>query len=210
MKAVILLFSLLFVFNNTRAQKSESNLVRKSFEDYKTAILNDEGGQAVQFVDSRTIAYYSKMLDLVKTADSGKVNSLSILDKLMVLAVRHRTGKADILSFDGRALFVHAIKSGMVGKSSVADNSIGEVTINGHFAKGQFLYKGQKTPIFFHFYKEQEQWKVDLTSIFGVSTVAFENMAKESGETENDYILHLLEMISGEKPGSEVWLPVGT
>ncbi|HZI53544.1 MAG TPA: hypothetical protein VFD56_07575 [Chitinophagaceae bacterium] len=189
-------------------QKNEEELVRKAFDSYKSAILNDKGEEAVKFVDSRTIKYYTNVVDLVKNADSSKVETLSILDKLMVFSIRHRTSKEDILSFDGKTLLIYAIKSGMVGKNSVANNSIGEVTIDGNFAKGQFVVNGQKAPFYLHFYKEEQQWKMDLTSLFTVSTSAFKKMADDSGQNENEYLFDLLEIITGKKPGPGIWQPI--
>lgn len=190
------------------AQKKEEKLVRKAFDDYKTAILNDKGQHAADRVDSRTIQYYGHILDLVRTADSATVHGLSIMDRLMVFSVRHRTPKADLLRFDGRALFVYAVESGMVGKNSVAGNTIGEVVVEGSFAKGQLVVNGEGAPFQFHFYKEEERWKLDITSLFSISTMAFQKMAADSGQEENDFLFTLLEMITGRKPGPEVWRPV--
>ncbi len=198
---------LLFTVQLTYAQKSQEKLVKKSFDNYKNSILNDKGEEAIKYIDSRTMKYYSDMLELVKTADSAKVESLSILDKLMVFSIRHRTSKNDILSFDSNSLLVYAIKSGMVGKSSVANNSIGEVLIENDFAKGQFIVNGQKAPFYVHFYKEEGLWKIDLTSLFTVSTNAFKAMVDVSGENQNDYLFSILEMLTGKKPGAEIWQP---
>lgn len=93
----------------------------------------------------------------------------------------------------------------MVGKNSVANISIGEVTVEQNFAKGQAESNGEKSPLYFHFYKEDAVWKVDLTSIFAFSTVAFEKMQENSGQEENDFLFSLLERISGVKPGAEIW-----
>ncbi|MCL2328529.1 MAG: hypothetical protein FWC39_08470 [Bacteroidetes bacterium] len=199
---------LLIIGQSACGQKGEEKLVIKTFENYKAAILNDKGEDAIKFIDSRTIKYYSDMLELVKTADSTKIETLSILDKLMVFTIRHQTSQEDILSFDGKSLLIYAIESGMVGKNSVANNSIGEVTINNNFAKGQFITNKQKTPFYFHFYKEDNQWKIDLTSIFPVSVAAFEQVANESEMNQNEYLFLLLEMISGTKPRSEIWQPI--
>jgi hypothetical protein len=203
------LFALLFALSMMcMGQKKEEKLVRAAFDGYKSAILNNEGSEAVKHVDSRTIKYYSGILDLVKTADSAKIASLPLLDKLMVFSIRHRTSKDDILSFDGKGLLVYAIKSGMVGKNSVANNSVGEVTIDNNFAKGQFISLGQKAPFDFHFYKEEGQWKIDLTALFSVSTMAFQKMVEESGQEENEYLFSLLEIITRKKPGPEIWKKV--
>jgi hypothetical protein len=209
MKQTFLVLTFLLTYTGfTHGQKREEKLVRKSFDSYKSAILNGEGKKAVQYVDSRTIQYYSHLLDLVKTADSVKVESLSILDKLMVFSIRHRTPREEVLSFDGTGLFVYAINSGMVGKNSVANNTIGDVSLDHDFAKGQLVVLGDKAPFYFHFYKEAKQWKLDLTSLFSVSTTAFKKMADESGQNENDFLFLLLEKLTGNKPTRQIWEPV--
>lgn len=188
-----------------QAQKSEEKLVHKAFDGYKSAILNDRGRDAVEYVDSRTINYYSGILEKVRHADSTEVEAMSILDKLMVFTIRHRTPREDILRYDGREVLIYAIESGMVGKSSVATNTIGKVTINENFATGQFIANGEPTPFDFHFYKEEGQWKVDLTSLFAISTAVFQDMADNSGQEENEFLFGLLEMLTGIAPGPGIW-----
>ena len=189
-------------------QENDVQLVKKSFDQYKSAILNDKGEEASEYVDSRTIRYYSNILDLVKTADSSKVETLSILDKVMVLMIRHVASKEEILEFDGKSLFVYAIDNGMVGKDGVSGGSIGEVTVNKDFAKGEFVVNGEKSPVFLHFYKEDGQWKVDLTSLFAASAEAFKAMIDESGQEENETLFYIMELLTGRKPAPEIWQPV--
>jgi hypothetical protein len=188
-------------------QKSEVKAVKASFDNYKQAILNDKGEEAVQYVDSRTINYYGDVLEKVRSADSATVNRLDLLDKVMVFSVRHRATKEDILSFDGKGLLVYAIKSGMVGKNSVVNSSIGDVTVEGTFAKGQYVSNGQKAPFNFDFYKEDNAWKVDLTSIFPTTNIVFRKLVEESGQTENEFLFSILERLTGRRPGDEIWIP---
>ena len=83
MKLIITL--LFFVFCHfSIAQNKEELFVRKCFEHYKQAILEEKGENAIKFVDKKTINYYTKMLDKIKKADSLEVNSLGIIDKIMV------------------------------------------------------------------------------------------------------------------------------
>jgi len=197
---------LLIVGQFVYGQKNEEKLVRQAFENYKTSILNNKGEEAVKFVDSRTIKYYNDILELVKTADSAKIETLSILDKFMIFTIRHRVHKDDILDFDGKSLLVYGIKNGMTGKES-ATISIGKVTINEYFAKGQLIASKQKSPFYFHFYKEDEQWKVDLTSIFPLSTMAFEQLI-DKDEDVNELIFYILEIGTGKKPDAAIWKPI--
>ena len=208
-RALSILFLALIVLTSVAyGQKKQEKKVRKAFEGYKTAILNDKGEKAVDFVDSRTVSYYGRMAEQTRTADSLTLESMNILDKLMVFSIRQRATREEILSFDGRGLLIYAIESGMVGKNSVAGNTIGEVEVDADFAKGQFIANGKPAPFYFHFYKEDGQWKVDLTSLFPIATTAFTTVAQQSGKGENEFLFGLLELANGKRPGREVWQTV--
>lgn len=186
-------------------ESKEDAAILECFNSYKSAILNDKGEKAVDLVDSRTISYYSEILEKVKTSDSTTINSMNIMDKLMVFSIRHRTSKEDIMSFDGKQLLVYAIQQGMVGKNSVANNEVGSISVNEDFAKGQAVINGKPEELFYHFYKEEGKWKMDLTSLFPAGTAAFELMAEQSGMEENEYLFLLLEMTSGDEVSDSIW-----
>ncbi|MCK5853543.1 hypothetical protein KAH27_10990 [bacterium] len=189
-------------------QVNQEDLVRKTYNGYKTAILNDRGNEAVKFLDKRTIKYYADILETVKTADSAAVRSLNIIDRLMVLIIRHKAPHDEILKFDGKSLLVYAIKEGMIAKNSVAENTISDIVIVNKFAKADFISKGQKSELYFHFYKEDGLWKLNLTSNFPIIAVAFNKIIEDSGREENEFLLMLVEVTSGKKPGNEIWHPI--
>ena len=206
MKLIIAL--LFFIFCHfSIAQNKEELLVRKCFEHYKQAILEDQGENAIKFVDKKTINYYTKMLDKIKKADSLEVNSLGIIDKIMVLSIRHQASKKEIQSMNGGGLLVYAIQKGMIGKSSVQRNRIGEVKLNGGIAKGQIVSGEQITPVYFDFNKEKGVWKIDLTSVFSLGTIGFKQVLKKSGLKENEYLIQVLEQMTGKKPSTKIWNP---
>ena len=201
----IVIFILTLISKISSGQNLEVESIKKSFDNYKYAILNDKGKEAVKYVDSKTIKYYSEILELIKSADSTKLESLSITDKLMVLIIRHRTTKKEILSFDGKMLLIYSIDKGMVGKQGAANNTIGEVTIEDNFAKGQLVVRGEVTPVYYHFNKESEQWGIDLTALFELSDMVFKSFIKDSQLSDNDFIFSILERMTGKRPGQEIW-----
>ncbi len=207
MKKLTILIFLIFLSINSYSQ-SDKELVLKSFENYKNAILADKGKLAAAFVDSRTMNYYSTILDKVKTADSLDVDSMGIIDKLTVLTVRHRTTKKELLNFNGRDLFIYAIDNGMVGKNGVVNAELGDVVTNGDFSKAEFIVNEQKTPFFFHFYREDKVWRINITHLLSLGTMTFEKMIEDSGEKENDFIINILEVLTGKKPTDNIWQPL--
>lgn len=186
-------------------QTSEESSVRATFSRYKSAILHDNPDGALDYVDSRTIAYYDKVLNLVKNAGEAQVKSLPLLDKLMVLTVRHKIDREKLLSFDGKTLLEEVIRTGLLGKNSVANLSVGEVIVENEFARGQLQTNGSNVPGFFHFYREEEKWKIDLTSIFPATSEAIRQVVAESGQDENEFLLSMIESASGKKPDAEIW-----
>ncbi len=207
MRKTITFIVLIFISIKSYSQ-SDKELVLESFDNYKNAILTDKGGLAADFVDSRTMTYYTTILEKAKNADSLEIESMGLLDKLTVLTMRHRVPKKDLLSFNGKDLFIYAIDNGMVGKNSVVNAELGDVIASDDFAKAEFLVGGQKTPFFFHFYREDNIWKIDISHIFSLGTTAFKKIIEESGETENDFIINILELLTGKKPTEAIWKPI--
>jgi len=203
-KTIILLLAIVLSISSF-GQRKEKKLVQQSFDNYKSAILNGNGVEAIKYVDSRTFSYYSDILDKTKNADSLALDSLDAMDKLIILSVRHRATKKEILAFNGKTLLIYAIKEGLISKNSVENSKIGDVKIDGDFAKGQFVVNGKKAPLYFHFYKENKAWKVDLTSVFPMARAAFRQMIDESRVEENKYLLMLLEITTGKKANKDIW-----
>ncbi len=208
MKRILSILFIAFFTANCYSQNEEKKQIENCFRTYKDAILTNQGKIAVNSVDDKTIKYYTEILEKIKKTDSITLDGLGIIDKFSVLTFKHRASKKEILSFDGKDLFEFAIEKGMVGKNSVKNTSIGEISIDGNFARGQLISNGQETSSYFTFYKENNNWKINITSMLSAGVKAFNLMIKDSGKTENDFIIDILEIVTGKKPGNEIWHPL--
>lgn len=188
--------------------EADSTAIQKSFKGYSTDILNDRGESAISHLDSRTLKYYDDILESIKHKDSITISSASILDKIMILMVRQKCTKEQINSFDGKKLLLYAINSGMVGKNSVMNNSIGRIKIDKDFAKGEMLVDGKSSNMYMHFYKEEGQWKIDLTSLYPMVEPAMQQAIKRSGQTENQFLVNIIQMTAGEELKEGIWKPL--
>lgn len=202
------LFTLLVFTSVSFAQKLESDLVKEALKNYKSATLNNNGAEAIKYLDSKTRRHYQKMIDVVQNADSAQVEDLSLTDKLMVLTIRHKATKEEILSFKEDDLLLYAVNNGMVGKNSADKGTLGKVFIDKNFAKINIEMNGKATPLNFHFYKEEGQWKVDITALFPVSNMLFKKLIEDAEVSENDFLFNILEMLTGKEPRNSIWHPV--
>lgn len=191
-----------------KTSSPEDVLIRETFEKYKTAILNDQGEEAVKYVDSRTLKYYGNILESVKNDNKEKVNSLSISDRLSVLLIRQMASRQEIQSFDAKTFFVYFVNKGMVGKNGVANNSIGTIINSGNFAKGELVINKKNSTLYLHFYKENDMWKIDLTSLLTIANIAVQQVIKTVGQSEEEFIFSSIEMVTGKKPDESVWNPI--
>jgi ABC-type transport system substrate-binding protein len=187
--------------------QADEGAIRACFDGYKKAILKDKGEKAVGFLDSSTIAYYGRVLELVRYGDSATVDGLPLIDKINVLTIRHQADPVQVRDVDARELLVYAIDEGLVGKASVERNTLGEVYVDGDSATGQLVADGMPTPLAFGFRKETGTWKFDLTSIFEISNEAIRMLIDGSGESDNVFIFSMLELAGDRRPDAAIWEP---
>jgi hypothetical protein len=206
-KLIPVFFFLLIAVLHANAQQ-DTALIKACFAGYKNAILTDKGQEALAFVDSRTVKYYSDILQKTKTLDSAGIDKLSILDKLTILMVRHRATREEIMRLDGRSLLVYAIERGMVGKGSVQQLSIGEVLVRGNAAEGQVVVGTAPTSLAYNFYKENGTWKMDITSVLPEGNNAMKKIIKDSERPENEFLLMLIENATDKEPSKDIWKPL--
>lgn len=198
---------LFIVYSCFGQNASDEKGIKDCFAGYKLSILESRGEEAIKWVDKNTLDYYESMLKLSIVADSSIVQILDFMDRFTVLTARHRIPKDELLKMDGNSFFVYAIDAGMVGKGGVTTVEIGEVTIDGDTAKGQLVSNGQVSPLYFQFNKEDGQWKIDITSIFAPSAAALTKMIKDSGQSETEFILQALQLLTGRSVDNSIWHP---
>lgn len=182
--------------------------VEQCFHQYKNAILEGKGAIAADYVDSKTISYYDFILEQVKHRDSVELFDLNLNDRLMILSVRHRINNKNLHKIDGKGLFILSIDNGLISKTSLAGNEIGDVAIEDKKAKAQLLIQGIKTPVFMEFVQEKNKWKLNITSMFEQTSTSIQKMAKRSKMTENEFMLLMLEKSNNIKPNRTIWNPI--
>ena len=191
-----------------KPQGKDARKVAAAFKEYQSAILNDQAFKAIQVVDQRTHDYYQNMLGTILSADSLAVEALPLLDRMTVLMTRYRVPLDTLLRINGDGLFLYAIRNGMVVKSGVMNLSCGPVTVTGDFASAQMLVNQELTPLEFHFYRENKQWRINLPSVFSVAQSGLQGLIASEGITENQFIQGILTTIPGQITIPQAWQPL--
>jgi hypothetical protein len=104
----------------------------------------------------------------------------------------------------GEDMFVAAVDRQWISRSSVQKMDKLVVATNDGRKATLALPQQPKVPAFTMLLEDGE-WKVALSAIFDVANKAMQNMAKEAGMPENEYIFALLEKVSHFKFDEAVW-----
>ncbi|MEM7572529.1 MAG: hypothetical protein AAF433_06495 [Bacteroidota bacterium] len=190
------------------AQNDEVDQVQAAFQGYRAAILNDRGEEAVEYLDRRNFTYYDAILDHIRVSDSTTVAELRFIERFMVLRMRQVNTQEEITRFTDSTFIVYAINEGMIGKDGVSNLQLGEIEITDDFAAAAVIFRGEKTPLKFHFYREAGEWGLDLTHTMTIGQVAIRQAITDSGMVEREFLYLLLEVLSGKAVDETViWRP---
>lgn len=196
---------------NLQIDESKAKIeIVKVFETYKKGILSGDSKMAIAQLDKNSINYYQEVLDISLRADSVQINQLEVLDKLMVLSIKHKVPKEELIKMNGLQLLNYSIDNGLIGnKNSINEVEIGQVDINGEIAYGQFIVKKQKTPLYFGFTYDQTQWRLDITSVFEPTGFAIRKLVEMQNKSANDVIIAMIESTTpGIKVTKDIWKPI--
>ncbi len=207
---VIITVLCLSVFNcsndDTEADKTADESIRNCFTTYQSSILDYNGIQAAKHVNSTTIEYYGEMKDVALTGSRELVENLSITDKVMVLIIRLYVEPMLLSEMTPEELFVFAVDEGLIGEDAISAG-LGDIDVSDNVAIAQHTHNGQASSLSWRFEKEEGVWRVDLTSMFPVADSLLNDLIKESGMNEDDFIFMSLEAMSGNKVSDDIWKP---
>lgn len=203
----LIILTLLLVACGSKNEASPTEGVSECFYSYKTAILSQDGEAAVSQLSQGTIDEYQKYIDLALTAKREDIESLSFMNRMQVLFMRHRVPVETLKSLDGRTSLIYAVDRDWIGKNGVIRTTIGHVDSSDGRATAEVLIGGEETTARFQFIKEDSGWKFDLRAILIASNIQMKDAAERVGKTENEFIFMLAESVSGKAVDDSIWSP---
>jgi len=205
-KSFCFLVFLFFVSNFSFGQILPEDQIREVYKNYSGAISVCDGKEAIKYLDSRSANYYNRILKFVKTADSVTISTMSLVDKSTVLLFRNMLTKEELKSFEGLSLMAYLIDRKLGGRALL----LSDLVVNGDSATGHIIGSGgQTTPQYPLFYKENDEWKIDITALFPISEPYMKKMVdKNFSGNENAFCLMVAGASNRKIPGREIWQPM--
>lgn len=182
--------------------------VKQSFLDYKAAIVEADGEAAAEVVTEGSHAYFRKLADQALTLDRDALHKLSLGDRLYSLLLRHTLDRAELESMSGAEVVSYAVDEGWIGRENADQLQLGNFQVEGASASGTILRPdGGTTPFKMEFVKEDGRWLLDLVALMDLTRSAFDYSVQQSGLSEDEFVILMLEAGTGRKPGPDIWSP---
>lgn len=172
---------------------NEETLIRQVLEEYRSALLQGDGKTAIQLVDSKTIDWYDQVLAFALTLERDDLDRLDFTEKFIVLRLRHEFSLDQLEDLIGEEVLIIGIERGWISHSSVESMELEDIEV--HDLRGFVTFDEMIEPIFV-FVKEDGQWKFMLWKLAALGNVAFVQLVEESGLTEDEFIIGILEALS--------------
>ena len=195
--------------NSNGSRSSNQKLVKSCFEEYKAAVIKQEGIKAKDLVDKVTIDFYNRVLNHARFSAKSELNKVNISEKLIVFSVRKNVPLDSVRHFSGSQLFAYMIRNGLIDKSTISFIDLGEIEVLNNSAKAPVIVGGQKAPFTLQFRKEQGVWKINISSLLVITDVALARKIEQAGLTEELFIEQLLNNKTGyKKSKNQYWEPL--
>jgi hypothetical protein len=162
----------------------------------------------VEFLSQDTIEAYQEYVSLALTADKKELESLSFINRMQVIVMRHRIPLETLKKLDGRSAIIYAVDRDWIGKDGVIRTELGQISISDKRATAEMEVGGRKAPNRIQFRHEEDEWKLDLISLLRDSNTAMKEAARRAQLEENEFLFMILESISGKKVDDGIWIPL--
>ena len=202
---IILLF--LVGANNLFGANDEQQVV-DCFIAYKESLKKQDGKKALDLINQKSLQYYDSMVKLSVNGSEKEVKKLRMIDRMMVLIIRHKIDGKTLLKMSGKDLFRLYVDKGWLNQDGLGRVDIGKVTFYGTKASGHVVHKGRPTPLTISFTNDKGKWQIDLTSLLDNTNSAFVMMAKRAKMEENQYVIKVIEASTGQKVSPNIWKPI--
>lgn len=171
--------------------------IEATFERYRVEVLAQNGPAVPAVVSPSTIAHYDEVVRLAQTAGPSEVAAAGVMDRLMIARLRVTMTPEELAALDGAGLLVYGVDNGMIDASSVEENSLGAVRVDGDRGYAEMLVDSEPSGVDWEFVRADGDWTFDLAAGFPLINETLTQIAEDAGMTPDEFIFEAVTMITG-------------
>jgi hypothetical protein len=207
LRALLLIFSVLFVSWRAEAQTDPKAQIKSAFNGYREALITRDHTKALLYLDRNTLKYYDSLLLLVRFADSAELATHGKLSQMLVLSIRVLVPVSEIRVMNGKTLLEYAFRHGWVGTAGTDASEIDTIHVQGDEALAAMTTQGR--PAGNMRFVREGNWRIDLVFLMRNAERALNDMLEQTRTPGDVFLRRALERSLGGAVPAGIWSPVG-
>ncbi|HZW09646.1 MAG TPA: hypothetical protein VFF69_07065 [Phycisphaerales bacterium] len=191
-------------------QAAEKEAIRAALRQLDDANEARDGAAAVAVMSSRALEEYTRLVKIALDGSKTDVQTLSPLEMLQVIQMRHRMDRRQLAAMDGKAFQEYATGEGWnSGARARWEDTIGDISVAGDTAYAEVLgTDGGDSGVQGHFEREEGVWKVNHFSFMRVWDDELRRLALQYDIGLPEMIVRFEEMATLQQIRKSIWEPM--
>jgi len=189
--------------------KSDADMIKSTFDYYQNAVVDNNGKAAADCLDSKTLEWYSKILEMTKESNKSSLEKINFLSKKSVLAIRQEFNKKQINDLNPKTAFAFAVEKSLYDQDFLKGAGFNNLKIENDKAIVALAKDGKGIKDnFLTFKKEGGKWKINFAALINAQDDDATGILVENIPSENAHALKAIKELSDKPIKSYIWKPV--
>lgn len=164
---------------------------QETFEAYRVAVMQGNGGPVGTLVTAETRAFYDRVRALALAGDVQALEASPLVEALLAVRLRAAFTRQELQGLDGGGVIGAAVAGGLVG-SGLSSVSLGPAEVYGdHALAEQVDASGAPTGVWWRFINEGGAWRIDLRPNLEAGEALLRDRLHASGLTRAEFLTTL-------------------
>ncbi|MBL8990386.1 MAG: hypothetical protein JNJ48_02265 [Phycisphaerae bacterium] len=207
-RVMALAISMFLVFAGGCDKHAEDKqAIRAALEANRQAIIARDADGFIKSMSEGSLEWFDRVLRLARTGSRSDVQALRPIDRALIIALRNRVPRKDLMKFDARSFITWAMELGWWDAGAEDEETVGSIRVLATTATVKMKLDGRRTDREVGLVKEGDAWKLDM----GDGARQYDRRFREAMDRyrldENRTILQLETFMSGREARDDLWDP---
>lgn len=191
------------------AEDRDPETVLAAFQEFKNAIIRQDGTTAASRLDAAFEQYTQDVIDMALDMSWDELSQQRLSTRYSVVTARHRIPAEQLRSLSPRAFNELAYDKGWAGVESIGNVEIDLPVVERDRASANVMADGNQSGVKFWFVYENGMWRIKVLPFLVAGDGLMKRMQDAQQLTDKQFFTAMLQILDGKPVEEKVWHPIG-
>jgi hypothetical protein len=166
--------------------------IERVFTEARSALAAGNGIAVLPLLSRDSRSRLEAIRTAARAGAAAGLTRFSPAEKIAVLSLQRFLTPAELRRWTTPDLINHALAAHWLSPATIAESSLGKLTLDGPRASAPLLLKGKPSLVSATFVRDGGQWRIDLGRTVGVADSLLRAFAAIAGRSEDAYVTELV------------------